>query len=132
MNDTNQTAPGKAAGQIKKLRELYVQLESHARIGLTLFQRGEIDAFDDNWQKREAVFAKLTTLGHKLEPVFADWVNVRAAMSPLDAKQSGENMDNIRHLANSIKQFDDQLRPLLENSKHDVRGTLQKSPMAEN
>ncbi len=126
MGDNIQQQSVKIAGLLKNLHELHVQLESHARIGLTLFQREELEAFDDSWKKREALFSKITALAHKLQPAFSDWERIVAAMTPAAADQCNEYLDDIRRLANSTHEYDEKLRPLLQNAKQDQRGTIQK------
>ena len=126
MSENIQQQLTKITSLLKNLHELHVQMESLARIGLTLFQREEMDAFDDNWKKREAVFSKITALTHKLEPAFSAWEQTVAAMNHGTANQCNQDLDDIRRLANSTQKYDEKLRPLLENAKQDQRGAIQK------
>lgn len=126
MSDIKKLQPHKIASLIKNLHDLYIQLESYSRMGLTLFERGDIDAFNDNWDKRESVFSKIATLSQKLQPSFAEWESVSGAMTDEESSQCGEYFLNIRHLSDNTNGFDQKLRPLLENAKQDLRGTIQK------
>lgn len=92
--------------ELARLLELYRELSGLARVMAGLAEQDQLQALEDAWSKRRALFKRLEAQWSRLEPWAGDWEAALAALEPEEAGQCRRLMAELESAGRGILEAD--------------------------
>jgi hypothetical protein len=112
--------------EIRKLSDLYREINSLAKAGLVLLKKERVDDLFATWDRRRRVFARLNALGRRLEPVWRDWPASAGELDPDQRRQAEELILKIKRNAARTMEIDRQVAESVTAARIEIRQCLKR------
>lgn len=110
--------------QLKRLSSLQDELFSLAQVMLGVLEQENLDALQDAWEKRRALFEEVNACYSELGPSFSSWDGLLDGMDPGQAEQARQLVDRLSAQAREVLTLDERTTALMEAQMRKINDSL--------
>jgi ABC-type sugar transport system ATPase subunit len=111
--------------ELKRLAALQDELFSLAQVMLGVLENDDLDALQDAWEKRRALFEEVNACYHQLGPSFSAWDDLLAGMAIDQAELAQQLVDRLSGQAREVLVLDERTTALMEAHMRKISSNLQ-------
>jgi ABC-type sugar transport system ATPase subunit len=109
---------------LTRLSSLQDELFSLAQVMLGVLEQEDMDALQDAWEKRRALFEEVNACYRELGPAFAAWDDCLAELAPQQAGQAQEIVERLSLQAREVLALDERATALMEAQMRKINASL--------
>jgi hypothetical protein len=110
--------------QLIRLSSLQDELFSLAQVMLGVLEQENLDALQDAWEKRRALFEEVNACYRLLGPSFAAWDDCLAGLDPGQASEAQQLVDRLSAQAREVLALDERTTALMEAQMRKLNDSL--------
>lgn len=110
--------------QLRRLSSLQDELFGLAQVMLGVLEQEDLDALQDAWEKRRALFEEVDALYRQLGPSFAAWEDCLAGMDPGQAAEARQTVERLSAQAREVLALDERTTALMEAQMRKLNDSL--------